>query len=79
MTGQVNRSSIEKGYQMLERLGLVLYWGASLLALLIVGIAAWNRFVGTVTDPLLFWLSVEGGAMGVWLVGRAVLFVLFGR
>lgn len=73
---QVKQSGIDKGCRMLERLGLVLYWGTALLALIIVGIAAWGQFQGALTEPVLFGVSVGGGAAGVWCLWRATLSAL---
>lgn len=61
---------------MLERLGIVLYWlGIILAGLWVLGVSAghnWNW------DGELLLLAF-GPAFGLYLVGRALLFVLAGR
>lgn len=62
---------------MIERLGRVLYWVACGVAVLSLLLAAWSTFAA-------FYFG-EGGfvavgaavfALAIWLVGRAILYVL---
>ena len=67
---------------MRARLGQVLYWAACGIA---VPCAAWALFAfglivaGGSTDPMatgLYGAKWMAGAIGVWLVGRAALYIL---
>jgi hypothetical protein len=63
---------------MLARLGDVLYWGTSGLAVLIVFFIAWAVWAAQTTDYVLVFLAAAFAAL-VWAVGRACRYVLAGR
>jgi len=63
---------------MAARLGEVLYWAASLIAVLILGIVAYGAlFGGGRAEPFALVVFV-GGAVAVWLIGIACRYVLAG-
>jgi hypothetical protein len=66
---------------MAERLGKVIYWAACFASALwlIFWIAALLTNFTTEGAVLLFGLSAIGGALVIWVAGRAVLYVLSGR
>jgi hypothetical protein len=61
-----------------SRLGRVLYWGASGIAVLLLALAAFEFMRGPPDGPF---LGILFGGIGIvtWLVGRAVVYVLAGR
>jgi len=65
---------------MLTRLANVIYWAACALAALVFAVCAWVLFMSSPTGDERI-LAPFGMAMAVvvWLVGRAVLYVLAGR
>jgi hypothetical protein len=67
---------------MLARLGDVLYWAASLIAVLILAFGAWTMMYRAPTEntDYITGLVVFGGyALLVLLIGRACRYVLSGR
>jgi hypothetical protein len=63
---------------MLGRLGDVLYWAASGLAVFILTYMAWMVFQAEITDYTFVW-TIVGFVVLVWLFGRACRYVLSGR
>jgi hypothetical protein len=60
---------------MLERLANVIYWTTSTIALLMI---PWGWYVGPERErPTV--LFGAGIAVGIWLIGRAVRYVLAGK
>jgi hypothetical protein len=66
---------------MVERLGNVLYWAASIVASLLIGFAVWGfnqNFGQGQQDHPFQWMALILGAI-IWLFGRACRYVLAGR
>ena len=64
---------------MLTRLGQVFYWAGSLIALLLLGVAAYGALAGRGDER---WLAIgiaASAAVVVWMLGRAILYVLAGK
>jgi hypothetical protein len=64
---------------MLARLGNVLYWLASAIAIALVIFAAFAYYTATGSGALEGALFIVAFAGLVWLIGRAILYVLAGR
>jgi uncharacterized membrane protein len=64
---------------MVARLGNVIYWAASILAAVVILLAAYAAFFGTGEGRLLLDATLGAMGVGVWLVGRACRYVLAGR
>jgi uncharacterized BrkB/YihY/UPF0761 family membrane protein len=63
---------------MLERLANVIYWTTSTIALLMIPFLAWGWYVGPERErPTV--LFGAGIAVGIWLIGRAMRYVLAGK
>ena len=58
--------------------GDVLYWLATLIAGITIGVAFYHWRYTPSDDPLEVWLLVAIGVV-TWLVGRAIRYVLAGR
>jgi hypothetical protein len=63
----------------LARLGNVLYWAATAVAIVLVVLAVLAYFTATGTGALQSALLIVAFAGLVWLIGRAILYVLAGR
>ena len=65
---------------MLGRLGQVIYWACTGVAVLLLAFAAYG-VVAAQSDPNIYFFAFMGLIFGVgsWLLGRAVLYVLAGR
>lgn len=64
---------------MVARLGNVVYWAATALAVLLVSIAGLELVIGAGPDRVYIAPSAAAAGVVVWLVGRATLYVLAGR
>jgi uncharacterized membrane-anchored protein len=63
---------------MASRLGEVLYWAATLIAVLIFGVIAYGDFYGTGrADPFLQGAAIFLAGV-IWLIGLACRYVLSG-
>ena len=62
---------------MIDRLGNVLYWAACLLAVVAIVFGGWAFAVG-ILNPVGLVMFVGGGIV-IWLIGRAIRYVLSGR
>jgi hypothetical protein len=63
----------------LARFGNVLYWAATAVAIVLVVLAVLAYFTATGTGALQSALLIVAFAGLVWLIGRAILYVLAGR
>ena len=63
----------------MARLGNVLYWAATAVAIVLVVLAVLAYFTATGTGALQSALLIVAFAGLVWLIGRAILYVLAGR
>jgi hypothetical protein len=66
---------------VIDRLGNVLYWAACLLAVAVIGFGVFVFYStgGGPVDRALFLLAMFGGvAIVIWLIGRAIRYVLSG-
>src|SRR5690349_7166080 len=64
---------------MLERLGYVLYWLGSILALAIIAFAAWLILFLHASETWNVVVFFGGIAGAIWLIGRACRYVLSGN
>jgi hypothetical protein len=64
---------------MIARLGNVLYWGASGLAAVLIAFAAYVALAFDYSDRLPVAGMFGFGGVAVWLIGRALLYVMAGR
>jgi hypothetical protein len=63
----------------LARLGTVLYWAATAIAIALVVFAVFAYFTATGSGALQGALFIVAFAGLVWLIGRVILYVLAGR
>jgi hypothetical protein len=63
----------------MARLGIVLYWAATAIAIALVVIAVFAYFTATGTGALQSALLIVAFAGLVWLTGRGILYFLAGR
>jgi hypothetical protein len=63
----------------MARLGIVLYWAATAIAISLVVLAVFAYFTATGTGALQGALFIVAFAGVVWLIGRAILYLLAGR
>ena len=66
------------GGDVSARLGRVVYWGASGVAMILALLAIFE-FTRASPDAPFLGIIFGGIGIGVWLVGRAVVYVLAGR
>ena len=72
------RSRLER-QGTLARLGTVLYWAATAIAIALIVFAVFAYFTATGSGALAGALFIVALAGLVWLIGRAILYVLAGR
>ncbi len=63
----------------MARLGTVLYWAATAIAIGLVVLAVFAYFTATGSGALQGALFIVAFAGLLWLIGRAILYVLVGR
>jgi hypothetical protein len=77
--GLAGLAFLEDDRDRMARLGIVLYWAAAVIAIAVVVLAGFAYFTATGTGALQGAMFIVAFAGLVWLIGRAILYLLAGR